>query len=333
MDLKTKYLGMTLKSPLMLAASPISESIENLKKVADRGAGAVVLYSLFEEQIRMEQRELHYHTIHGTERFAESLTYFPEMPEYKVGPEQYLEHIKKAKDAVNIPVIASLNGQTLGGWTDYAKKIEEAGADALELNIYYIPTDPNLDGEEIEKAYIDILKQVKSTVKIPVAMKLHPFFTNMSNMAKRCDEAGADGLVLFNRFQQPDINLAELEIRPKATLSHEVNIRLPLRWIAILKNNIKADLSATSGIHTGLDAIKMLMVGANTVQLCSALLKYGVEKFGEIHDDMERWLTDHEYESVEQMLGSMTREKVEDPSTFERAQYMKQITNYKFGQY
>jgi dihydroorotate dehydrogenase (fumarate) len=330
MDIKTNYLGMSLKSPLVLAASPISEDIENIKKAAGHGAGAIVLYSLFEEQIRMEQRELHYHTIHGTESFQEALSYFPEPPVYRVGPEQYLDHIKKAKDAVDIPIIASLNGSTVGGWIDYSKKIEEAGADALEVNIYYIPTSADLGAEAIEAAYIDALKEVKKAVNIPVAMKLSPFFTNMANIAKRCEEAGADSLVLFNRFQQPDINLAELEVEPKVTLSNEVNIRLPLRWIAILRNLIKADLSATSGIHNGHDVIKLLMVGANTTQICSALLKHGVDKMGQIHGEMVKWMEEHEYESVKQLQGSMTKEKIDDPSNYERAQYMKALSTYKF---
>lgn len=330
MDIKTNYLGMTLKSPLVLASSPISEDVANIKKAADMGAGAVVLYSLFEEQIRMEQRELHYHTIHGTESFQEALTYFPEPPEYRTGPEQYLDHIKKAKDATDIPLIASLNGSTVGGWTDYAKKIADAGADALEVNIYYIPTNPDLTAEAIEAAYIDALKQVRSAVDIPIAMKLSPFFTNTANIAKRCVEAGANGLVLFNRFQQPDINLAELEVEPRVTLSNEVNIRLPLRWIAILRNQIEADMSATSGIHNGHDVVKLLMVGANTTQICSALLKHGVDKMGQIRDELVKWMEDHEYESVKQMQGSMTKEKIKDPSNYERAQYMKALSTYKF---
>ena len=273
MNLKTTYLGLELRSPLVVSASPISEDVANIKKMEDAGAAAVVLHSLFEEQIRHEQRELDYHTTAGTYSSAEAMTFFPEWDEYRLAPEAYLEHIRKAKEAVDIPIIASLNGTTPGGWTGYAKKMEEAGADAIELNIYSIPTDADATGEQIENAYIDILKSVKATVQIPVAMKIGPFFTNMTNMAKRLDTAGADALVLFNRFYQPDVDLEELEIRPSIQLSSSFASRLPLIWTGILKGKIKADIAATRGIHTGLDAIKLIMVGANVTQVCSAIMK------------------------------------------------------------
>jgi len=329
MDLSTKYLGMTLKSPLVASASPLSEDINSIKKLEDAGIGAVVLYSLFEEQIRLEQEEYNYHTTQGTDAFAESLSYFPEVEDYKLGPELYLEHIRKAKAAVNVPIIASLNGSSLGGWTDYAKEIEAAGADALELNIYDIPTDPGMTGAEVEQQYVDILKAVKSAVKMPVALKLSPFFSNFSNAAKQFDEAGADALVLFNRFYQPDIDLDEFEVTPNLLLSQSSTMRLPMRWIAILKDNIKADFAATSGIHTGTDVVKMLLVGANVTMLCSSLLKHGINHVKNIEEHMKQWMRENDYVSVNELQGSMSQQKTADPSSFERAQYMKAITKYK----
>ena len=329
MDLSTKYLGMTLNSPLVASASPLSEDINSIKKLEAAGIGAVVLYSLFEEQLRLEQEEYNFHTTQGTEAFAESLSYFPEIEDYKLGPELYLEHIRKAKAAVDVPIIASLNGSSLGGWTEYAREFQNAGADAIELNIYYIPTDSNMTGAEVEQQYIDILKAVKGAVKIPVALKLSPFFSNFSNMAKRLDEAGADSLVLFNRFYQPDIDLDEFEVTPNLMLSQSSEMRLPMRWIAILKDNIKADLAATSGIHTGTDVIKMLMVGANATMLCSSLLKHGINHVKNIEDHMKQWMREHDYKSVSEMQGSMSQQKTGNPSSFERAQYMKAITKYQ----
>jgi dihydroorotate dehydrogenase (fumarate) len=329
MDLSTKYLGMTLRSPLVASASPLSEDINSIKKLEAAGIGAVVLYSLFEEQLRLEQEEYNFHTTQGTEAFAESLSYFPEIEDYKLGPELYLEHIQKAKSAVDVPIIASLNGSSLGGWTEYAREFENAGADAIELNIYYIPTDSNMTGAEVEQQYIDILKAVKGVVKIPVALKLSPFFSNFSNMAKRLDEAGADSLVLFNRFYQPDIDLDEFEVTPNLLLSQSSAMRLPMRWIAILKDNVKADLAATSGIHTGTDVIKMLMVGANATMLCSSLLKHGINHVKNIEDHMKQWMREHDYKSVSEMQGSMSQQKTGNPSSFERAQYMKAITKYQ----
>ncbi len=329
MDLSTKYLGLTLKSPLVASASPLSEDVNSIKKLEAAGIGAVVLYSLFEEQIRLEQEEYNFHTTQGTDAFAESLSYFPEVEEYKLGPELYLEHIQKAKSTVDIPIIASLNGSTIGGWTEYAKEFENAGADAIELNIYYIPTDSTMAGSEVEQQYIDILKAVKGAVKIPVALKLSPYFSNFSNMAKRLDEAGADALVLFNRFYQPDIDLDEFEVTPNLILSQSSAMRLPMRWIAILKDQIKADLAATSGIHTGTDVIKMLMVGANATMLCSSLLKHGINHVRNIEDHMKQWMREHDYKSVSEMQGSMSQQRTANPSSFERAQYMKAITKYQ----
>jgi dihydroorotate dehydrogenase (fumarate) len=329
MDLKTKYLGMTLRSPIVVSASPLSEYTQNIKMMEDAGAGAVVLYSLFEEQIRLEQQELHYHTTMGTESFAESLSYFPEPEEYKLGPEEYLQHIQDAKEAVDIPIIASLNGSTIGGWTEYSKEMEKAGADAIELNVYYIPSDPTLSGSNVEQTYVDILRSVKSTVDIPVSIKLSPFFSNMANMAERLDDAGANGLVLFNRFYQPDIDLEEFEVTPNVQLSTSQAMRLPMRWIAILKDKIAADLAATSGIHTGIDVVKMLLVGSNVTMLCSALLKHGIFHIQNVEKHLIEWMEQNEYNSVGEMIGAMSQQKSSDPSAFERAQYMKALTYYK----
>jgi len=329
MDLTTKYLGLTLRSPLVASASPLSEEIGNIKKLEDAGIGAIVLYSLFEEQIRLEQEEYNFHTTHGTDAFAESLSYFPEIDDYKLGPELYLEHIQKAKAAVSVPIIASLNGSSLGGWTSYAKEMENAGADAIELNIYNIPTNGDMTGTQVEQQYVDILKAVKSAVKIPVALKLSPYFSNFSNVAKLFDEAGANALVLFNRFYQPDIDLDEFEVTPNLILSQSNAMRLPMRWIAILKDNIKADLAATSGIHTGTDVIKMMMVGANVAMLCSSLLKHGINHVKNIEDHMKQWMRENDYKSISEMQGSMSQQKIANPGSFERAQYMKAITKYQ----
>ncbi len=326
MDLSTTYLGLKLRTPLVPAASPLSEEIDTIKEMEDHGASAVVLYSLFEEQLRQESEELASHLQHGTESFAEALTYFPEPEEFRLGPDEYLKHIAKAKAAVKIPVIASLNGSSAGGWTSYAKGIQEAGADALELNIYYIPTDMNNTSAQIEQTYLDILKAVKSTVSIPVAVKLSPFFTNFANMAARLDHAGANGLVLFNRFYQPDIDLENLEIKPNILLSTPMAMRVPLRWIALLYGKLQASLAATSGIHRATDAIKMLMAGADVTQLCSALLRHGVRQIGVIERDMVAWMEEHEYESVAQLKGSLSQKNCPNPSAFERAQYMRAIS-------
>jgi dihydroorotate dehydrogenase (fumarate) len=327
MDLSTTYLGLKLKNPLVPSASPLSEEIDNIKKMEDVGASAVVLYSLFEEQIRYERYELHWHLTHGTESYPEALTYFPEPEEFKMGPEEYLNHISKAKETVDIPIIASLNGSTLSGWTDFAKKIQQAGADALELNIYCIPTDLELSGAEVEKNYLDILKAVKSEVTIPVAVKLSPFFSNFANMAKRCQECGADGLVLFNRFYQPDIELESLEVTPNILYSTPMAMRLPLRWIAILYERVSLSLAATSGIHRGADALKCLMAGADVTMLCSAIMRHGLQQLQVIQREMSAWMQEHEYESVEQLKGSMSQQNCANPTAFERAQYMQAISS------
>ncbi|HYG24612.1 MAG TPA: dihydroorotate dehydrogenase-like protein [Verrucomicrobiae bacterium] len=328
MDLATNYLGLKLRTPLVVAACPLSEEIDNIKEMEDAGAAAVVLYSLFEEQLRQDQLELNQRMEQGTFSSPESLTYFPEPEEYHLGPEEYLNHIAKAKAAVHLPVIASLNGSSTGGWTNYAKKIEQAGADALELNIYYIPTDPNLTGNEVEQTYLDILKSVKSAVTIPVAVKLSPFFSNFANMAKKLDDAGADGLVLFNRFYQPDIELETLEVKPNILLSTPMAMRVPLRWVALLYDRIRADLAATSGVHRASDALKMLMAGADVTMLCSVLIRHGIQQIRHIERELAQWMEEHEYVSVQQLRGSLSQKNSANPTAFERAQYMKALATF-----
>ena len=329
MDLTTRYLGLNLRTPLVPSASPLSDEVDGIKRLEDAGAAAVVMHSLFEEQVRSEQETVQYHLMYGTDSFPESLTFFPKPTEFIAGPEEYLGKIRKAKEAVRIPVIASLNGTAIGGWVDYAKRIQQAGADALELNIYFIPTELDRTAVEIEQTYVDIVKAVKSVTSIPVAVKLSPYFSNMANMAKRLDQAGANALVLFNRFYQPDVNLDVLEVQPNLHLSTSHEIRLPLRWLAILYGRIKADLAATSGIHTAEDAIKMLMVGADVTMLCSALFLKGLGAIKEIESAMCDWMVEHDYQSVRQLQGTMSQKYCADPAAFERALYMRAIMSYK----
>lgn len=328
MDLSTHYLGLKLRTPLVPAASPLSENTDGIKQMEDMGAAAVVLYSLFEEQLRQERFELSHSMEQGTFSSPESLTYFPEPGEFHLGPDEYLTHISKAKEAVKIPIIASLNGSSAGGWTQYAKLIQQAGADALELNIYHIPTDLDETAAAVEKNYLDILRAVKCSVTIPVAVKLSPHFTNFANMAKRMSEVGADGLVLFNRFYQPDIDLETLEIRPNILLSTPMAMRLPLRWIAILHGRVTANLAATSGIHRASDVLKMLMAGADVTMLCSALIRHGIRHISTIERDLVAWMEEHDYESVHQLKGSLSHKNCPDPTAFERAQYMRAISSY-----
>lgn len=328
MDLTTTYLGLKLRSPLVVSASPLSEDVDNIKRMEDAGASAVVLYSLFEEQLRHDRLELNHNLQQGTESFAESLTYFPEPDEFRLGPEEYLKHIAAAKKATQIPIIASLNGSSVGGWTEYAKQIQKAGADALELNIYSIPTDMDMSGEIVEDNYLNILRAVKSEVTIPVAVKLSPFFSNFANMAKRFDQAGANGLVLFNRFYQPDVELESLEIKPNLLLSTPMAMRLPLRWIALLHGKLKASLAATSGVHRASDALKMIMVGADVTMLCSTIIRHGTPQIGMMERDMVDWMEEHEYESISQMKGSLSQKNCAEPAAFERAQYMKALTGF-----
>ena len=328
MNLTTNYLGINLRTPLVPSASPLTEKIDNVKRMEDAGAAAVVFHSLFEEQVRRDRHDLQYYLDQGTESYAESLTYFPEHADFKVGPEAYLEHIAQAKAAVAIPIIGSLNGTTFGGWTKYAREIEHAGADALELNIYSIPSDPEQSAEDIESHYLTILATIKAQVKIPVAVKLSPFFTNFAQFARRADRHGANALVLFNRFYQPDIELETLEISPNVLLSTPMAMRLPMRWIAMLYGRIGANLAATSGIHRATDALKMLMAGADVTMLCSILLRRGIEHLKVIEREMSEWMEEHEYESVQQLKGSMSQKNCPDPSAFERAQYMRALQSY-----
>ena len=329
MDITTTYLGLKLKSPIVSSAGPLSEKISNVREMEDAGAGAVVLYSIFEEQIEHEQLELHHHTSLHSESFAEATSYLPEPFEFKLGPDEYLNHIRKAKEAVDIPIIASLNGKSIGGWTDYAKKMEQAGADALELNIYLLPTDGKKSGSEIEKTYIEIVKAVKSNVKIPFAVKMHPFFSSTSYMATELSNAGASGLVMFNRFYQPDIDLETLDVVPNVILSTPMAMRLPLRWIAMLYGKVNADLAATSGIYSAEDVLKMVMAGAKVTQMLSALLKFGIGHIADVTTNLKAWMEEKEYESIEQMRGSMSYMNVDDPAKFERANYMKVLNSYK----
>jgi dihydroorotate dehydrogenase (fumarate) len=329
MDLTTTYMGLSLKNPIVPSASPLSHTLEGMKRLEDAGASAIVMYSLFEEQIVHESKELDHYMQYGTESFAESLSYFPEAEEYNLGPEEYIELIHKAKQALKIPVIGSLNGISTGGWTDYAKKIEQAGADALELNVYYIPTDARHASDEVEQRYIDILKAVKGSVTIPVAMKLSPYFSSMANMAARLEAAGANGLVLFNRFYQPDIDLEALEVKPNVILSTPQAMRLPLRWIAVLYGRVKMSFAATSGVHSAQDVIKLLMAGADVTMMCSALLKHGPGHIRQVLEDVNQWMLDHEYVSVSQMKGSMSQKSVANPEAFERANYMRTLQSYR----
>jgi len=329
LDLTTTYLGLRLKNPLVPSASPLSRSLDSMKRLEDSGASAVVMYSLFEEQVAHEEAELHHYTIYGSESYAEALSYFPEAKEYNLIPDEYVELVRKAVEHLEIPVIGSLNGISTGGWIDYAKMIEEAGADAIELNVYYIPTDAAFGAEDVEIRYLDVLRAVKKSVKIPVAVKLSPYFSSIANMAQRLVNAGADGLVLFNRFYQPDIDLENLEVNPQVVLSDSSDNRLPMRWIAVLYGKIKASLAATSGIHSAEDAIKLLMAGADVTMMCSALLKHGPEYLKDVLDDMEQWMVEREYSSITQMKGSMSHKSVANPSAFERANYMKALNSYR----
>ncbi|MEK7818299.1 MAG: dihydroorotate dehydrogenase-like protein [Bacteroidota bacterium] len=328
MNLKTTYLGIELKNPIVPSASPLSRTIHSLRSMEDFGASAVVLYSLFEEQIRHEMREIDFHLTQHSHSNAEAMSYFPDSDDYYIGPDQYLEHIRDAKRALEIPVIGSLNGSTLGGWVKYASEIQEAGADALELNIYYIPTDINISSSDVEKRYVEILKSVKKEITIPIAVKISPYFSSTANFAKQLVEAGANGLVLFNRFYQPDIDLESLQVEPSVRLSTSFSTRTPLRWIAILHNKLNIDLAASTGVHTAEDVLKLIAAGANITMLCSALLKNGVGHISDVLTNVNRWLIDHEYESLNQLRGSMSYKTVADPSSFERAHYMKALQSY-----
>jgi dihydroorotate dehydrogenase (fumarate) len=329
MDLTTTYLGLPLCSPLVVgAAAPLSEDLDTLKRLEDAGAAAVVMHSLFEEQICRDALELHHHLEFGTHSFAESLTYFPEPVLFSVGAEQYLDHIRQAKASLSIPVIGSLNACSGGGWVEYARNIEEAGADALELNIYWIPTDLDLPGAAVEEQYLEILRQVKSQIHIPLAVKISPFFSSIAHISKQFSETGADGLVLFNRFYQPDIDIEALDVRPQLLLSTPQALRLPMHWMGILYGRIPADLAATSGINNALDVVRLLMAGATVTMVVSALLRHGIHHLRKIEQDLDHWLGEHDYESIAQLRGIMSQQNCPDPSLFERVQYLKTLQTY-----
>lgn len=329
-DLSTTYLGLSLKNPLVASASPLSKKVESVKRLEDAGVAAVVMYSLFEEQIIHESRALDHYLNYGTETYAEALSYFPDMDHYNVGPESYLDLIRSLKEAVSIPIIGSLNGITMGGWVDFAHKIQEAGADALELNMYQVPTDPALNANELEKATIELVREIRSKIRIPLAVKLSPFSTSLPNLSWRLVDAGANGLVLFNRFIQPDLDIETLDVVPNLVLSTSHELRLPLRWIAILFGRIEADLALTSGVHTSQDALKAMMAGANVAMLASELIQNGIGRITEILKDMESWMVEYEYVSIEQMRGSMSQKGVAEPAAFERANYMKALTSFDY---
>ena len=327
-DLTTTYLGLSLKNPVVASASPLSRRVYTARRLEDAGASAIVMYSLFEEQITHESHELDHYLERGTHSYAESLNYFPDLGHYNVGPEQYLEHLRRVKEAVSIPVIGSLNGISTGGWVEYAHKIEQAGADALELNIYYVSTDIDLSGAELEESYVQLVRDIRARVKLPIALKLSPFFTSLPNMAERFVEAGANGLVLFNRFYQPDFDLEGLDVVPNLVLSTPHDLRLPLRWIAILYGRVAADLALTSGIHSASDILKAMMAGASVAMVASTLLTHGIERLTHLLRTLNEWMEQHEYESIMQMRGSMSQQAVADPAAFERANYMKELNSF-----
>jgi dihydroorotate dehydrogenase (fumarate) len=327
-DLTTNYLGLALKNTLVASSSPLSHKVSSVQELEEAGIAAVVMYSLFEEQIIRESLKLHEDLSRGTNQFAEALTYIPEIGSYSIGPDTYVEHLRKLKQATKIPIIGSLNGVSTGGWIEYAQKIEQAGADALELNLYYLATDPDLTSAELEDTYYTLVRDVCEQVKIPVAVKLSPFYTSLPNFARRLVEAGAKGLVLFNRFYQPDFDLEELDVVPNLVLSNSNELRLPLRWIAILYGRVQADLALTSGVHTATDMLKAVMAGASVTMVASELLQNGINRIPAMLTDLHAWMVEHEYESITQMKGSMSQQAVAEPAAFERANYMKVLSSY-----
>lgn len=327
-DLSTHYLGMTLKNPVVPSASPLSRDLGNVKMMEDAGASAIVMYSLFEEQITHEMLELYHHTSYHENSHPEAQSYFPEHSGYSFGPDEYLEHLHHIRESVDIPVIASLNGCTDGGWTKYAKLMEEAGADAIELNMYMLAADVNTASSDIENIYIETLRSVKSCIGIPVAMKLSPYISAMGHFAKQLDDNGAEALVLFNRFYQPDIDLEKLEVVPNILLSSQQSLRLPLRWIAILYGRVNASLAATSGVNSAEDVLKLIMAGASVTQMFAALHKNGIGHIKTVLHDMEKWMTEHEYNSLKEMRGSMSHKSAANPGAFERANYMKALNSF-----
>jgi dihydroorotate dehydrogenase (fumarate) len=329
-DLSTTYLGLNLKNPLVASASPLSKKIDRARKLEEAGISAIVMYSLFEEQIIHESLELDHYLSRGTDSFPEALTYLPDGGLYGISPEKYLNQVTGLKKALNIPVIGSLNGVSRGGWTNYARKIEEAGADALELNMYYLATDPDSTSADVENMQVELVAEIKTAISIPLAVKISPFVTSVPNFVKRLVEAGADGLVLFNRFYQPDFDLEELEVVHSLDLSTSADLRLPLRWISILYGKVNADLALTSGVHTSRDVLKSVMAGAQVTMIASELLWDGsTKRVQEILEHTHTWMEEHEYASIKQMLGSMSQKSVKDPAAFERANYMKVLNSFR----
>jgi dihydroorotate dehydrogenase (fumarate) len=329
MDLSTTYLGLKLPHPLMPGASPMVDDIDNVRRLEDAGAAAIVMHSLFEEQISREQVATFVHTESHGQSFAEALTYFPSPEAFALGPEEYLEHVRKVKQAVSVPVIGSLNGFTPGGWLDYAKLIEQAGADALELNVYYLGSDPDESGVSIEERTVKMVKAVREAVRIPVAVKLSPYYTSLAQFAGQLDGAGADGLVLFNRFYQPDIDVEELQVRRQIHLSTSAELPLRLTWLALLSPKVKASLAVSGGAHTLLDVVQSVMTGAHAVQLVSCLLKRGPSHLATLKGELTQWLEEHEYHSLHQMQGSMNLEACPDPAVYERANYMLMLQSWR----
>jgi dihydroorotate dehydrogenase (fumarate) len=327
-DLTTKYLGLTLKNPIVASASPLCESLDNIRRLEDHGIAAIVLPSLFEEQLRLESEALDSDLSRGAEEFPEALSYLPDLTSYNLGPDGYLELIRKAKGSVAVPIIASLNGVSTGGWIQHARAMEQAGANAIELNIYSIVTDPERSGAEVEENYCDLVREVKQSVRIPVAVKLSHSFTAVANLAKRLDASGADALVFFNRFYQPDLDIETLEVVPTLTLSHPVELLLRIHWIAIVFGSVKADLAVTGGVHGAQDVLKSIMTGARVAMMTSALLENGIAHLDTVRRDLTRWMEEHEYESIRQMCGSMCMRNVTDPGAFERASYMRVLSSY-----
>jgi dihydroorotate dehydrogenase (fumarate) len=327
-DLSTTYLGLKLKTPLVASSSPMCQDVGNVRRMEDAGASAVVLQSLFEEQIDIDEGELDRFLTESSGISAEATTHFPDLMRPVMGPETYLAHIAKCKQAVRIPIIASLNGTSIGGWLHYAKQMQQAGADALELNIYHIEVDGNVSGEQVERKYVDLVKAVKAEVTIPVTVKLGPYFSSMVNFAKKLDAAGADGMVLFNRFYQPDFNLESLEVVPNLILSNQYELLLRLNWIAVLYGQVKADLALTGGVHTATDVVKAMMAGAKVAMMTSALLKRGISYLDTLSTELLVWLGEHEYDSIRQMQGSMSRNAVPQPTAFERANYLRVLSSY-----
>ncbi len=327
-DLSTTYLGLKLQNPVVVSSSPYAKDIGKILQLEDAGAAAVVLHSLFEEQITLESQELDRYLSEGEESYAEAASYFPDLTSYNVGPDAYVEHIRKAKEATNIPIVGSLNGISTGGWVRYAQLMAEAGADALELNLYFMPTDLDMNGGAVEQMYCDLVSHVKASVRIPIAVKIGPFFSSIGNICQRLDKAGADGLVLFNRFYQPDFDLDNLEVVPNLVLSDSSELRMRLHWVGLLYSQIRPDLAITGGVHTGEDVVKCMMAGAQVACTTSALLRHGVGYMGKMIEQLLEWMEEHEYESIQQMRGSMSAQSVGQPAAFERANYMKVLSSY-----